>query len=240
MPYANNYPSIKDSLPMNNPDKPTRHFLNRAQRYILTGVITIIPLWFTYIVFNFFLTQLSGFGLPWAEALVTTWKLYSPNTATWLSSPWFTNSLAIVLTIIALYLLGWIASRVIGRRILSLFDYLMNSIPLVQSIYGAVKKLIAVLEKKPDGMQRVVLIEFPAKHLKTIGFVTRIMHDQHTGQALAAVFIPTTPNPTGGYLEIVPLDSLIQTNWTVDEAMAFILSGGAVAPDQIPYFKSDS
>ena len=213
-------------------------FFNRAQRYILTGIITIIPLWFTFVVFEFFITQLSEAGKPWAEVVVNTWKQYSPESGDWLLAPWFLNTLAVIMTIVALYLLGFIASRVIGQRILDLFDYLMNSIPLVQNIYGAIKKLIAVLQKKPDGMQRVVLIDFPAKHLKTVGFVTRLMKDQVTGQTLAAVFVPTTPNPTGGYLQIVPQDSLIETDWTMDEAMTFILSGGAVAPEKINYTKS--
>jgi uncharacterized membrane protein len=204
-----------------------------AQRYILTGIITIIPLWFTYVVFEFFLVQLSEFGLPWAEAIVAAWKQYSPGSGDWLTAPWFMNTLAVIMTVVALYVLGFIATQVIGRRILDLFDQLMSAIPLVQNIYGAVKKLIAVLQKKPDGMRRVVLIEFPAKHLKTVGFVTRLMHDKQTGQALAAVYVPTTPNPTGGYLQIVPLDSLIETDWTMDEAMTFVLSGGAVAPENI-------
>jgi len=212
---------------------PRNRFTLRAQRYILTGIITIIPLWFTFIVFEFFLVQLSEFGLPWAEAIVAAWKQYSPDSGDWLTAPWFMNTLAVIMTVVALYVLGFIATQVIGRRILDLFDQLMSSIPLVQNIYGAVKKLIAVLQKKPDGMRRVVLIEFPAKHLKTVGFVTRIMHDKQTGQALAAVYVPTTPNPTGGYLQIVPLDSLIETDWTMDEAMTFVLSGGAVAPENI-------
>jgi uncharacterized membrane protein len=212
---------------------PRNRFTLRAQRYILTGIITIIPLWFTFIVFEFFLVQLSEFGLPWAEAIVAAWKQYSPESGDWLTAPWFMNTLAVIMTVVALYVLGFIATQVIGRRILDLFDQLMSSIPLVQNIYGAVKKLLAVLQKKPDGMRRVVLIEFPAKHLKTVGFVTRIMHDKQTGQALAAVYVPTTPNPTGGYLQIVPLDSLIETDWTMDEAMTFVLSGGAVAPENI-------
>lgn len=218
---------------MNVPAHPRNRFLLRAQRYILTGILTIIPLWFTYVVFEFFLVQLSDVGLPWAEAIILAWKQYSPDAGTWLTAPWFMNTLAVIMTIVALYVLGFIATRVIGRRILDLFDQLMSSIPLVQNIYGAVKKLIAVLQKKPDGTRRVVLIEFPAKHLMTVGFVTRIMHDKDTGQALAAVYVPTTPNPTGGYLQIVPLDSLIETDWTMDEAMTFVLSGGAVAPEQI-------
>ena len=67
-----------------------------------------------------------------------------------------------------------------------------------------------------------------------VGFVTRVMIEEGTGREMAAVFIPTTPNPTGGYLEVVPLDELTPTDWTMDQAMAFIISGGAVAPDTLP------
>ena len=71
--------------------------------------------------------------------------------------------------------------------------------------------------------------------MKSIGFVTRVMREQGTGRELAAVYVPTTPNPTSGYLEIVPVEKMTPTDWTVDQAMSFIISGGAVAPDFIPF-----
>jgi uncharacterized membrane protein len=71
--------------------------------------------------------------------------------------------------------------------------------------------------------------------MKTVGLVTRFLKDTNTGRELAAVYVPTTPNPTSGYLEIVPLDQVTSTDWTVDEALAFIMSGGAVAPDSMNY-----
>jgi uncharacterized membrane protein len=71
--------------------------------------------------------------------------------------------------------------------------------------------------------------------MKAVGFVMRILTDDNTGEELAAVYVPTTPNPTSGYLEIVPVKSLVQTDWTMDEAMTFIISGGAVAPDRFQY-----
>jgi uncharacterized membrane protein len=77
------------------------------------------------------------------------------------------------------------------------------------------------------------LIDFPSPELKSIGFVTRLFVDAQ-GRELAAVYVPTTPNPTGGYLEIVPVEKLVTTDWTMDQAMAFILSGGAVGPDKLP------
>ena len=214
-------------------------FLRKAQRYILTGVLTVIPLWFTYAVFEFFLRHLSQIGLPWARALSRQIEKSWPQVANWILADWFQNSLAVLLTVLALYFLGWIATKVIGRRIIDLFEFIIHRIPVVQSVYGAIKKFISVLQTKPEELQRVVLIQFPSRDMKTIGFVTRLLTDDQTGKQLAAVYVPTTPNPTSGYIEIVPIENLVATDWSMDEAMTFIISGGAVAPDHIKYNNPD-
>ena len=202
------------------------------QRYLLTGMLTIIPIWITWVVFEFFLIQLSQLGMPLARILSDISQEALPSLR-WLLEPWLQSLLAVLLTLLVLYLLGWISSRVIGRRLVSLLDKFMNHIPVVQSIYGSVRKLISVLQTKPDNIQRVVLINFPSPEMRTVGFVTRVFNDSKTGEELAAVYVPTTPNPTSGYMEIVPLNSLISTEWTMDEAMTFIISAGAVAPENI-------
>ena len=212
--------------------------MRNVQRYLLTGILSIIPLWITWLVFKFFFVQLSSMGLPWAIAVSNALKDHSPILAEWVVAPWFQSILAILLTLFALYLLGWIASKVIGQRIISVFDRVMHRIPVVQTIYGAVSKLIGVLKSKPENVQRVVLIAFPNPNMRTVGFVTKVIEDDKTGQKLAAVYVPTTPNPTSGYMEIVPLSDLISTDWSMDEAMTFILSAGAVAPDRISYSQS--
>jgi uncharacterized membrane protein len=208
------------------------------QRYLIAGVITVIPIWITWLVFNFIFTQLSSAGLPWVRAISEGVGLFLPEVGEWLLESWFQQVLAVVITLVALYLLGWFASRVIGVKVLALMDIVINKIPLLQTIYGSTKKLLTVLQQKPDKLHRVVLIEFPSPQMKTVGFVTRVLKDEHTGQELAAVYVPTTPNPTSGYLEIVPVEKLISTDWTMEEAMTFIISGGAIAPEKISYFKS--
>jgi len=215
--------------------KARSHFMGHAQRNILTGIITVIPIWFTWAVFEFVLKQLSKIGLPWAKTFARGIEKHSPNLAEVIQAPWLLNSLAVLFTIVGLYLLGWITTRVVGKRLLALFEYFIHKIPIVQSVYGAVKKFLSVLQTQPDDIQRVVLIEFPSKHMKTVGFVTRVLTDDKTGQPLAAVYVPTTPNPTSGYLEIVPLENLVSTDWSMEEAMSFIISGGAIAPDHIRY-----
>ncbi len=215
-----------------------KRLIPHMQRYLIAGVITVIPIWITWLVFNFIFSQLSNVGLPWVRAIADGIGRVLPGAGHWLLEPWFQQTLAVVMTLVALYLLGWFASRVIGLKVLALVDIIINKIPLLQTIYGTTKKLITVLQQKPDKLQRVVLIAFPSPHMKTVGFVTRILKDEHTGQELAAVYVPTTPNPTSGYLEIVPVENLISTDWTMEEAMTFIISGGAIAPEKINYYKS--
>lgn len=206
----------------------------RIKRYLLTGLLTFIPLWVTWLVFKFVLGLLAGIGAPIVGAIVGAVARISPALGGPLNQAWLLFVLALVLTLLALYLLGWLANRVIGQRLLDAFDGLLARIPLVQTIYGGTKKLMAVLQQKPSGVQRVVLIDFPRQGMKVVGFVTRVMTEEGTGREMAAVYIPTTPNPTGGYLEVVPVDELTPTDWTMDQAMAFIISGGAVAPDTLP------
>jgi uncharacterized membrane protein len=135
-------------------------------------------------------------------------------------------------------MLGEAATAVAGRRLLSAFDYLMARIPIVQSIYGAARQLVESFQSKPSGTQRVVLIEFPSPGMKTVGLVTRIFNDADTGEEIAAVYVPTTPNPTSGYMELVPISKLVMLDWTINEAMTFIMSGGAAAPANLNYSKS--
>ncbi|HEV7123249.1 MAG TPA: DUF502 domain-containing protein [Rhodanobacter sp.] len=206
----------------------------RLKRYLLTGLLTFIPLWVTWLVFKFVLSVLAGIGAPLVAALLGALSLVAPRTADALNAEWLTFIVALLITLGSLYLLGFVANRVIGRRFLDAFDGLLSRIPLVQTIYGGTKKLMAVLQNKPGGLQRVVLIEFPRRGMKVVGFVTRVMIEEGSGREMAAVYIPTTPNPTGGYLELVPVEELIPTDWTMDQAMAFIISGGAVAPDLLP------
>lgn len=203
------------------------------KRYLITGLLAFIPVWITWVVFKFVFTLLAGVGAPLVTGIIELIGLGAPRLAETLQRDWVVPILAFVLTIVALYLLGWLSTRVLGRRILSTVDKLFGRIPLVHTIYGGVKKLMTLMRNKPGGTQRVVLIDFPGPGLKAIGFVTRTFIDA-SGQEIAAVYVPTTPNPTGGYLELVPTDRLTSTDWSMDQAMAFIVSGGAVGPEQLP------
>jgi uncharacterized membrane protein len=207
----------------------------RLQRLFLTGLLTLLPLWLTWIVVKFLFVLLGDLSKPLIGPSLQGIAARSPQALGWLGDPWVQNAIALVATVLAILLVGWLARRVIGQRLLGWFEALVARIPLASTIYGSARKLLDILQTKPDGTQRVVLVDFPHAEMKSIGFVTRVIREQGTGRELAAVYVPTTPNPTSGYLEIVPVEKMTPTDWTVDQAMSFIISGGAVAPDSIPF-----
>ncbi len=204
------------------------------KRYLITGLLTFVPLWLTWMVFKFVFGLLSEVSAPLVAGLISALGGTWPATGELLGQPWLISLLAFVITVISLYLVGFAANFVIGRRLIDGMENLIQRIPIVHSIYGGTKKLMSVLQNKPSGTQRVVLINFPSPEMKSIGFVTRVFRDAG-GRDLAAVYVPTTPNPTGGYLEIIPVEQLTATDWSVDQAMAFLLSAGAVGADTLPF-----
>ena len=205
------------------------------QRLFLTGLLTLLPLWLTWIVVKFVFVMLSDTSRPLVQPLLENLAASYPHMLSWLVDPWLQTVLGLLATLLVILLSGVMARRVVGQRLLRWFEAMIKRIPFANTIYGSARQLLDILQTKPDGVQRVVLIDFPHTEMKSIGFVTRVLREQGTGRELAAVYVPTTPNPTSGYLEIVPVEKITPTDWTVDQAMAFIISGGAVSPESIPF-----
>lgn len=216
---------------MSNP----RSLSRRLQGLFFTGLLTLLPIWLTWVVVKFVFVMLSDLSRPLVDPLLQNLALIAPEALGWLGQSWVKTALGLIATLGVILLAGWLTRRMLGQRLLRWFEALIGRIPLANTIYGSARKLLDILQTKPDGTQRVVLIDFPHPEMKTLGFVTRVMREQGTGRELAAVYVPTTPNPTSGYLEIVPVEKMTPTDWTVDQAMSFIISGGAVAPDSIPF-----
>jgi uncharacterized membrane protein len=220
---------MQTSVP--NVPRPPRHSF---QKTFLTGLLTLLPIWLTWVVIKFVFVLLSDTSRPLIGPLLHNFATTHDGWG-WLDDPWVQTVLALLATLGVIVLSGLMARRVVGQRLLRWFEALVGRIPLASTIYGSARKLLDILQTQPDGTQRVVLIDFPHNQMKSVGFVTRILREQGTGRELAAVYVPTTPNPTSGYLEVVPVEKLTPTDWTVDQAMSFIISGGAVAPDTIPF-----
>jgi uncharacterized membrane protein len=218
-----------------NGERPASSVQPHIQRNLITGVLTLIPLWVTWIALAFLFGVFADLGRPLVLGLARGVEPVAPTVAELLRHPWFQPVLALVVILIGLYLLGWATTHVLGTRLLSWFESMLDRIPLVKVIYGSVKKVVTALRMQPEGVQRVVLIDFPTPGMKAVGFVTSTVVDGASGRELAMVYVPTTPNPTSGYMEIVPVDRLTPTDWTLEEAMQFIITGGTASPASIVY-----
>jgi uncharacterized membrane protein len=204
-------------------------------RHIITGVLTIIPLGVTAWIVSFVVDMLVWAGRPATFALAGVLHPTMPDVAELLLAGWFQSGVALVLALLFLFLLGKTSNAVVGRRVLRALDRLVERLPFARTVYGATQTLIRSLggDGTPTG-QRVVLIEFPSENMRAVGIVTRIFPESEHHPELAAVYVPTTPNPTSGFVEIVPSSRLVWLDWTKNDAMAFIVSGGAMAPDNVP------
>jgi len=208
------------------------------QRLFLTGLLTLLPIWLTWVVVKFVFVLLSGISSPLVVSLSEQIATSFPHYLGWVRAEWIQNTIALLATLLVILAVGVASRRVLGQRLLRWVGAVIKRIPLASIIYDSAKKLLDMLQTEPGSTQRVVLIDFPHRDMKSVGLVTRVIKEQGTDRELAAVYVPTTPNPTSGYLEIVPVELLTPTDWTVDQAMSFIISGGAVAPSSVPFTRA--
>lgn len=203
--------------------------LRSLQSSILAGILTVGPLFVTYLIFSFLLNTLAQAGLPVVRLLAA----FFPEA--WLSQPWLQSLLAILLTLVVLYVVGRLTSLVVGRQAFNVFEALLERLPFVAKVYTSVRQLLDTMMAKKETSQRVVLVDFPIAGQKSIGFLTRTMTDSTSGIPLAAVLLPNAINPTSAFLQILPLERVTETNLTMEQAMSMLMTGGAVGPETIRY-----
>ena len=216
----------------------SNHSLPRRRRYFVTGLLAVIPFGVTLFILTFLKNLFASIGRFLLQIGGGIFEKISGKPAPeW--NGWLLDVVAVALVIGAIYALGVVTANLIGKRLFLWLESFFERIPFVKTIYGSVRKLVDLMNQGDAGeTQRVVLVDFPSPEMKAVGLVTRTMTDRDSGTKLAAVYVPTTPNPTNGYLEIVPVDRLTPTDWTFDQAMAFVVSGGATAPDSLQFERS--
>ena len=203
--------------------------LRNLQNNVLAGILTIGPLFVTYLIFSFLLGTLAKAGLP----VVRLFAAFLP--ARWLSHPLMQSALAILLTLVVLYVVGRLTSVVIGRQAFSLFEAMLERLPFVAKVYTSVRQLLDTMMAKKETSQRVVLVDFPLPGQKSIGFLTRTLTDEATGEPLAAVLLPNAINPTSAFLQVLPMKLVTETDMTMEQAMSMLMTGGAVGPETIAW-----
>src|SRR5690606_24554486 len=218
-----------------NKDKTRSRGLGHIGRFILVGFFTVAPRWVTWLVFDFVIGVLARAGRPLLYAAARAVSNFSPTLASWMLESAFEQAVALVIVLAALYGVGLFATILIGRQLIAWFESLLARLPLVQTIYGGTKRLLQSLRTPPAAGQRVALIPFPNDRMKTIGLVMRTLRDEASGRELVVVYVPTAPNPTSGYIEIVPVEEVVFIDWSAEEAMSFVMTAGTTSPETVRF-----
>ena len=185
------------------------------RNYFITGVVVLIPIGFT-LYLSKILIGLSSKLLP---------ENINPNSYL----PFAIPGIEIIISLIFITIVGGLSLSFLGKKILKLIDDLFKRIPLLRTIYSAISQMTETFSKKDNDKKSVVLVEYPRKGVWAVGFATRENTTEmakKTNQKLINVFIPTTPNPTSGFLLMFPIDEVIYLNMTFEEASKFIVSAG--------------
>ncbi|MBL8879597.1 MAG: DUF502 domain-containing protein [Phycisphaerales bacterium] len=217
---------------------------------IMAGLVTVLPIFVTFIVvsFVFGLMRDSSRWLvegflhgEWLSVLPASWRtgfrVWTPEELQHPGLQWGIAIFSVFLTIFLLYVIGLLTANFLGRRAVALMETLVDRLPLIKTIYRATKQVLETFSGS-DGkqkFQRVVLLPFMAPGVKTIGFVTSTFQDPNTGEELCTIFYATTPNPTTGFILVVPKSQLVELDWTMEEAAKAIISGGIILPAPLSF-----
>jgi uncharacterized membrane protein len=194
-----------------------------VRRYLMAGLLVWVPILVTVLVVRFILDLMDQtlLLLPPAARPEVLFGMHIPG-------------LGLVLAVALLIVTGMLVSNIIGRSLVGLWEDLMNRIPFVRALYSGVKSFsTTILSNQGNSFKKVMLIEYPRKGLWSIGFQTAgdvPMISAHAGEPQVCVFIPTTPNPTSGFIMMVPRSQAIELNMSVDAAMKMIVTLGVVVP----------
>ena len=185
------------------------------RNYFITGIVVLIPIGFT-LYLSKILIGISSNLIP---------KNINPNNYL----PFDIPGIEIIISIILITIVGGLSLSFLGRRILKLIDDLFKRIPFLRTVYSAIVQMTETFSNKNDDKKSVVLIEYPRKNVWAVGFATKENTGEmakKTNKQLINVFVPTTPNPTSGFLLMFPIEEVIYLNMTFEEASKFIVSAG--------------
>jgi len=201
------------------PNKKKKSIALKLRNYFFTGVIVLVPIGFTL--------YLSKFLINFSTKLVPSGL--NPNTYL----PYSIPGIEIILTVIFITIIGGLSLSFLGKKFLQIIDDLFKRIPILRTIYSAIGQMTDSFRNQEGNKKSVVLLEYPRRGSWAVGFATKENTGEiksKTNQNLVNVFVPTTPNPTSGFLLMIPKEDLIYLDMTFEEASKFIVSAGTSTP----------
>ena len=182
----------------------------------IAGLFVVLPVGVTIFILKFLFNFTDGILGSYLD------RLFSITTGQELHFP----GLGIITGVVVVYLAGLLATNVLGTQLLKLGDNLLNRIPLVKSIYSSSKQLTKVFREGKSSYRRAVFVEWPRTGVRAVGFVTAEV--ERNGERLVVVYVPTMPNPTSGFALFFREEDVVDSGMTVEEALKFVVSGGAI------------
>lgn len=202
--------------------------LKRLRGYLLAGVIVTAPIAITFYV----VLGIIEFFDATVTALIPA--RYNPNQYL----PFEMPGIGLIIVLVGLTLVGMLTANVLGRAIMRLGEAIVDRMPVVRSLYGTLKQIFeTVFAQTSSSFREVVLVEYPRRGMWAIGFVTGTTRgevQERRPEELTNVFLPTTPNPTSGFLLFVPREDLIHLDMTIEQGIKMVISSGIVAPESFP------
>ena len=196
-----------------------KSIFSRIRNYFITGILVLIPIGITLYLTLFFV-KVSSKILP---------KEINPNNYL----PFDIPGLEILISLILITVIGWLSLTFIGQRLVSFFETMLNKIPILRTIYSSAEQLLENFSTNKKSKKSVVLVQYPRQGIWAVGFATK----ENTGKIKNAigqdtinVFVPTTPNPTSGFLLMFPKKDIIFLDLTFEEASKFVVSAGSINP----------
>ena len=199
--------------------KPKKSILARIRNNFIAGIVVLIPIGIT-LYLTLAIVKVSSKILP---------KEINPNNYL----PYNIPGIEIVIALLLITLIGWLSLSFIGKKLLNIFDNILNKIPILRTVYSAFTQMLETFTKSKVNKKNVVLIEYPRKGTWAVGFATNENTGEikkKIGQEVVNVFVPTTPNPTSGFLLMFPKEDVIYLDITFEQASKFIVSAGSTNP----------
>ena len=199
--------------------KTKKSILSRFRNYFITGILVLIPIGIT-LYLTLFLIKISSKLLP---------DEINPNHYL----PYDIPGLEILISLVLITFIGWLSLTFIGKRLVHLFESILNKIPILRTIYSSAEQLIDNFSQNKKTKKSVVLVQYPRQGIWAVGFATKENTGKikdSIGEETINVFVPTTPNPTSGFLLMFPKKDVIFLDLTFEEASKFIVSAGSINP----------
>ena len=204
------------------------NFKRRLRNIFITGILITVPVAFTLFILNFLFKLLDNLVVPWF--IKTLIRIGTP-----IPEDFRLPGLGLILIVLLIFVIGVLTQSFLGGKLVQLGEMIVDRIPVVRSIYTGAKQVVTTIaEADTKAFRKVVLVEFPRKGIYSLGFITGTTEgevQELTNAKLVNVFVPTTPNPTSGFLVFVANEEIIELTMTIEDGIKFIISVGIVTPE---------